>query len=324
MDNKGAQIRDIKILDRKNQSHELKFLRTNYNFKRVDVKEWEVMSAAAVLEYVTSRGFDHIVSLKKIGNYKPYIRKEDAIYVLMSIARGQKLKLRSQSNALILAEELGRFHNAAEGFTQPPGIKLRVEWGKRLENYRMAATRIEKYISYIQNKETLNEFEKYTSQYTDLLMKRAKSSMKILKSIGYLRALEDSMKRKEICINGISGNTAVISEDGVIITKIFEVGYNMVEEDVADLIKKTIENTGDLGVFDKIISCYSKIRELQEDSERIIRAIVSYPYESIKAILKYYNHTRDMLEEDREYNSQMLEKFQKYISRELLTDVLEG
>lgn len=324
MDNKRAQYRDIKTVEKKNESHVFRLLRTKYSFKRVDRKEWEVMSTAAVLDYVSSRGFNEISSIKKIGSYKPYVKKGEEIYVLMSMPYGQKLKLKTESSGLILSELLAKFHNAAEGFIQPPGIKLRVDWGKRMERFRMFTSRLEKYINYIEGKEVLNEFEEYTLGYTDLLIKRARSSMKILKSLGYLRALEGSMKRKEICINGISNNTAIINGDGVVISKIFELGYNMAEEDIAALIKKVIQDTGDSKIFDKMIGKYFEIREAQKDSESIIKALISYPFDSIKIILKYYNHTRDVPEEDILYNSAMLQKFKKYISKELLTDVLEG
>jgi hypothetical protein len=324
MDLNKAYYREGKIVLNKDEPHVFKLSRTQYGFKQVDKKEWEVMSTAAVLDYVFSNGFNDILFIKKNGALKPYVKKGEEIYILMSQATGQKLKLRTENNGLIFAELLAKFHSAAEGFIQPPGIKIRVDWGKRMERFRMLTSQLEKYINYIGNKEVLNEFEEYTSQYAEILIKRAKAAMKILKSLSYLRALEGSMKRKEICINCISSNTAIIKRDNVVISKIFELGYNMAEEDIAALIKKLIIETGDKGVLEKIVCKYSDIREVGEDSENIIKALVSYPFDSIKAILKYYNHTKDMIEEDVLYNTEMMEKFKKYISRELLTDVLGG
>lgn len=324
MENKRAQYRDVKTAGKKKEPQTFKILKTKYTLNRVNRKEWEVMSTAAVLDYVSSRGFNEILFIKRIGVSKSYIKKGEEIYILTSMFPGQKLKLINEENGLILAELLAKFHNAAEGFIQPPGIKLRVDWGKRMERLRTSTSRLEKYINYINSKEKLNEFEEYTLKYTEMLIKRAKTSMKILKSLGYLRALEGSMKRKEICINGISNRTAIISGDRLVISKIFELGYNMVEEDIAALIKKVIQETGDKTLFDRISSKYFKIREAGEDSEKIIRALVSYPSDSVKVILKYYDHARNVPEEDLLYNTAMLKKFKKYINKELLTDVLEG
>lgn len=323
MENKRAQLRGARTVERKNEPHIFRLLK-KYSFRKVDRKEWEIASTASVLDYVSSKGFNEILFIKKIGAFKPYVKKGEEIYVLTSTSLGQKLKLKNEENALILAKLLAKFHNAAEGFIQPPGIRLRVDWGKRMERLRMSTSRLEKYIKYIENKENLNGFEEYTLKYTEMLIKRAKSSMKILKSLGYLRALEGSMKRKEICINGISSNTAIINEDRAVISKIFELGYNMVEEDIAALVKKAVEETGDRALSQRIMDKYFEIREAQEDSERIIKAFVSYPFDSIKVILKYYDHIKDVPEENLQYNTVMLEKFKKYINRELLTDILEG
>lgn len=322
MENKKSQYRKNKTALKKNGLQVFTLSKTKYSFKQVDRKEWEIMSVISVLDFVSANGFKDIPHIKKIGSHKQYIKRGEEIYVLISQAKGEKLKLRNEENGLIFAELLAKFHNAAEGFIQPPGIKIRVDWGKRMEKYRMATSRLEKYINYIQGKKERNEFEDYTSKYAEMLIKRARASMKILKSLGYLRALEGSMKRKEICINNISSNTAVLKDGRVLISKIFELGYNMVEEDTADLIKKLIIETGDRGIFERITDKYSEIREIGEDSKNIIRALVSYPFDSIKVILKYYSHINNMAEEDILYNTGMLTKFKKYISRELLMDVL--
>lgn len=323
MENKQTLHRESKAALKKKELKVFTPSRVKYSFKQIDRKEWEVMSVISMLDYVFRNGFKDMLLIKKLEGNRQYIKRGEEIYVLISQPQGEKLKLRNEENGLIFTELIAKFHNAAEGFIQPPGIKIRVDWGKRMEKYRMASSRLDKYINYLEGRESLNEFEEYTKGYTDMLLKRARASMKILKSLGYLRALEGSMKRKEICINDISSNTAVYAEGRALIGKPFKAGYNMVEEDLAALIKKLIIETGDISVFDRIIGRYSEIRELGEDSENIIRALASYPFDSIKIISRYYNHAKGSLEEDYLYNTRMLEKFKKYISRELLTNVLE-
>jgi CotS family spore coat protein len=295
--------------------------RPKYTLKHIDASEWEITSAAAVLEYVSSRGFKSIISIKRDGDSKPYIKNGDKIYALIRVIDGQKLKLRTKENGIRLAQTLGDFHNAAENFMQPPGVKLKVDWGKRMEKYRTLTSRLERYIDYLDEREKLNDFEEFTLGYVEMLLKRAKLSMKVLRSLGYLKALESSMKRKEICLNSVSSNTAVLYRSKVIITKIFDIGYNMVEEDLASLIKKLIEETGDRTVFVDIINAYKDKRNLNEDSEAIIKALISYPFDSIKMIARYFQHGKND-EDNPIYDACLLEKFKKYIEKEMLTDVM--
>jgi Ser/Thr protein kinase RdoA (MazF antagonist) len=212
-----------------------------------------------------------------------------------------------------MAELLAKFHNAAEGFIQPPGIKIRVGWGKRMERCRVMTIKLEKYCAVLKRAAS-NEFEEMTAEYAENLLKRARASMKVLRSLDYLNSLEGSMKRKEICLNAISSNTAVVVNEKIIITKVFEMGYNMVEEDIASLISKVIQETQDAAVFDRMIEKYQSHRYLGEKSINIIKALVSYPFESIKVITRYQKHP--------ELYGVYLEKFRGYVSKERWTDIL--
>lgn len=281
----------------------------------VDVKESEIISSVAVIDYVLQKGFKNILAIKRNIEGKPYTKHEGKTYILCQSHGSEKLRIRSEENAFLMAELLANFHNAAEGFTQPIGVKVKVDWGKTMERYRALTCKLERYIDYINDKEKLNQFEEYTKTYLPYLLKRAKQSMKILRSAKYLTALEKSMKSREVCINGISNNTAVIQEDNLTIVKIFELGYNMVEEDISGLLKKLMEETGNKELFTSIIDKYSETRKVSEASKDIIKALVSYPADSIKIIGKYM---REM-----ESNDELLDKFKKYITNEQRTDILE-
>lgn len=276
--------------------------------------ESDIIAACTVIDYAKERGFKNIIRIIKSGDGKPYIKENEILYVLVDFIDGSKLKFKTRENAEKMGEILARFHDSVEYFEQPPGVKIAVRWGKRMERCRNYTIQLEKYSKRIKE-EVKNTFEGYTLNYVDNLIKRAKASMKILKSIDYLNALEDSMKRREVCLNSISNNTAVVSNGKIIIVKVFDVGYNMIEEDIASLIKKSIEETKEKLVFNDILESYKKIRNIDERSETIIKALVSYPYDSIKTIIRYNKYPEN-------YN-EFLDKFINYTELEKWTDVLE-
>lgn len=289
--------------------------KTNFVLKHVEYKESEIIASTAIIDYVIQKGFTNILSIKRNMEGKPYIKRDGKILVLHQEFENNKLSLNSKENGLLFAEYLAKFHDASIGFIQPTGVKVRVNWGKSMERYRTLICKLEKYIDYINEKEKLNKFEEYTKPYVNNLLKRAKLSMKVLRSAKYLMALEKSMKRKEVCLNGISQNTAVIKGEEAIIVKVFEMGYNMVEEDVAALVKKLIEETGDKTLFNTILERYEEFREGNCVSKDIVKALVSYPVDSIKIIGKYLK--------DMEESEELLEKFKKYIKYEQRTDLME-
>lgn len=285
----------------------------NYSFMPVKYKEWEITAAFSIIDYIYGNSFKNILPIIKTKEGRIFITDGNIKYILTEEVEGDRFQLNCSKNLAYCAEILGQFHNAAEGFIQPPGVKIKTYWGKSIDKYRNLFNETKKFKTYLDNAETLNDFEKYTREHIDEILIRGKESLKIMKSINYLKRLEESMRRKEICINDMSVNLAKISDGKVIIIKIFNLGYNMVEDDIADLIKLGIEETGEKAVYHEVLDSYSKIRYIDRVSHEIIKAYVSFPSSSMKTIVKYTK--------DKDINK--LQKFMKYIERESMTDIME-
>lgn len=313
MDIKKTYGMGVKNITQTKGGYILKLSRIKYMLKEVSAGESEITAAAAIINHVNNGNFRNIISIKKDVDGKAYIKSADKIYVLVDTAGGKKFKLKTRENGIVMAELLAKFHNSAEGFIQFPGVKVKVDWGKRMEKCRVMTARLEKYCNALK-KGTNNGFEELTADYTEMLLKRARGSMKILRSLDYLNCLEESMKRKEICLNAVSSNTAVVLNDKIIITKVFEMGYNMAEEDIAALIIKMIQETHDRSILEEILERYQSYRYLGEKSIDIVRALVSYPFDSIKIIVKYLKHPGE--------HEAYIEKFRGYVDKEQWTDIL--
>jgi CotS family spore coat protein len=276
--------------------------------KQINKKEWEITSSEAIVDYIIKKGFKNIVAFEKGVDGKPYVRLKDKTFALIEEAEGERLILGSTDNTVDFSRVLAGFHMAAEGFTQPPGIKIKAFWGRSIEHYRTMTNNLEKYSRMITLKGQNNKFEEATSADLEVLLKRARKSLEIFRSADYLRALEKSMVKKEICLNAISDNIAVKSKLGIIITNIFDLGHNMIEEDLGNLIKKGMEGSGNKSLYKEVVENYSKIKYLDESSDPIIKAIVSFPYDSIRIITRYMDKRED--------ENILFGKYKKYHERE--------
>lgn len=284
------------------------------SIRSVDICEWEAVSAYAYIEFLKRNGFYNIVSLLKNKSGKPYLRKDDKLYVAMEEFYGENLKLRNIDEGTKAAKILAQFHNAGEGFIPPSGVKVRAFWGKNSEKYRMLTVKLEKYIDYIKEKKNLNEFEICTLEYTNSLLLQCKECMKIFRSPIYINALEKSMKKRELCINEISGGTFRSVGEDFILSKVFDIGYNMIEEDISQLIRRVIKEE-DILSYKDILNEYKYTKNISVNSETIIKALVSFPVDSVKLISKYFDDMRDL--------ESMVKKFIKSIENDKKTYILE-
>jgi CotS family spore coat protein len=303
-----------KAIEAKNESF-LYHRKSKFILKETSMTEWEILALSSILDHLASTGFNNLIILKKDISGKPYYRNNERLYLIYEHFEGRKLRLNSMDDGIRFAEFIAGFHNAAEGYVQPTGIKAHVLWGKRSEEYRGMTLRFEKNYRLLKFIEANNDFEEYILENGEAVLSRARASMKILKSLGYLKALESSMRSKEVCLNKITNNTAVIFNDEIILKKVFDMGYNMAEEDIALLVKKIIEETSDLKACDLIFEGYTRIRNLGDNSLAIIKAVAAFPENSLKIIDKYF---KKLQLEDND-----LAKLKKYWSRESKVNLLE-
>lgn len=281
----------------------------------VDAKEWEVLSSSAIIDFAVSNGFKSVIKINKTKNGNLYDKSSDGLLILTSEYGKENFYLTNKKNILTMAGMLAHFHNCTEGFIQPQGIKIKVYWGKRAEKYRLLTSKLEKFKNEIKDKENLSPFEEYVMPYIDELLIRAKNSQKIFKSKEYLKLLEESMKKREVCINSASSSTAVVRGGRPLIVKVFDMGYNMCIEDIALLIKHSIEDSKDKGIYKDILKRYRSIRKIDSNLDKIIKAYVSFPYYSLKTIKKYMECRKD----DEFY----IDKFKRAYSLEKISNIME-
>lgn len=275
--------------------------------REANMEVWEIESKASVLNYVFSRGMKDIVRIKGVKDNKLYYKFNDKAYILLDKHSNERLNLNTKENAIIASGLLSEFHNATIGYEQPPGTKLVALWGIKMDKFKRMTCVLERFSDRMMDKASLNEFEIAANKYMDILFKRAYSATKILRSSNYIDRLEESMGNKEICLNSIGISKK--SDGSYFIDGIKKISYNMIEEDIALLIKKAIESSKNNTVFTPIIDEYKRHRDLSEDSIKIIKALVSYPYNSIKTIEKY-------MKKPNKETRRLCEKFIKYIEKE--------
>ena len=314
MDIKNLYDLKIKKVIQIGDEYEVYVPKSKFYLECVNLKDWQVTCTASIIDYVASNGFYGIENIIKSKEGNAYAKIGGKTYVMVKKAAGTKLKLKNRKDIISMSEFTAAFHNAAEGFVESSGNRVIVKWGKRMEKCRKFAAMLEKYNDFIKETNNSDKFQECTKKYIDILLARSKASMKILRSIEYLKALENSMKKKEVCLNSISNNAAVASNGKLIYVKIFNMGYNMVEEDLADLIKCSMEKSGDLSLYDDIMEKYLTIRKLGSYSPDIVKALVTFPYDSIKVISKYMD--------DNTKGDELINKFNKNISKEMNTNLL--
>lgn len=278
-------------------------LENSLTIKKFEGSEQNILSSFSILKWANKRGFSDFVSIKETHYGKPYIKVDKDKYIFYENVEGKKLKLNDKEQVISSIKCLGRFHLAGEGYVMPSGIKTSAHWGRCMEKYKTFTCKLEEYADAIERRKCKNEFEEKTLPYLDNLYKRAKKSVDFFRSEKYINAIEKSMKKREICVNDFTQNSVIlVGEDKrPVLTKIFSLGYNMCEEDIACMLRRYIEENKSIEFLEEIINEYGEIRSIDEVSRECIRHLSLFPETPIKIISKYMKKGL--------YRDDMLEKF---------------
>ncbi len=274
----------------------------DYVIKRFEDSQDKIILSSSIIEWVKKRGFNNILDIKKTYYGRPYIKINQKKYLLESNIKGKKLRLKNKSDMFLAVSTLAKFHLASEGYPMQSGVKIESSWGKCMEKYKTYICDLEKYAYKIERYGAKNEFEKVTADYLDDLYKCSKKTIDFFRSEKYILAIEESMKKREICINDFTQNSVLIDKNkNAYITKIYSLGYNMCEEDIASILRRYIEENESIEFLQEIINEYTKIRELSSVSKENLINLVMFPESPIKIISKYMKKGL--------YKDNMLDKF---------------
>lgn len=226
-----------------------------------------------------------------IDCFKKYMLSEQFIVLSDFKLNAYEQKLISEQKIYNHIKAIKEFHDIARKYSELSGPKLKSSAGKLIENYKINLKKTKKEFSKLQTQKDLNEFETYFLENADTMIKKAEKSIYEADNSKYLLLILRSMKRNEICL----GNT---SFDNLRKTDVLEIAsfddcrYDMVETDgiyFFKKIRKKIKNSD----FEKMITDYCHIEELNSDSIHFMLAALSYPYDFMKISVRYMENKKD-------------------------------
>ncbi|MCY6369886.1 spore coat protein [Clostridium ganghwense] len=224
-------------------------------------------------EYVSKKGVKVIESQKKIS-VKNKIIDEGII---------NQLKLISE------------FHSKAMGYDNYIGHKLQDKRGRIVEQYKIYIKKIRRELEEVKKKSELNSLEKLFLQCGDEYLDKAQKCIDKIYENNYLELIKRSMDRIEVCL-GNTYFTNLNKEEQIEVLTIEECCYDLVEMDGVYFFNK-IKKKGRSLNYKELIHKFCEFENLNQDSEKFIEALISYPYDFMKCLMRYKKDKYELNEE---------------------------
>ena len=138
----------------------------------------------------------------------------------------------------------------------------------------------------------------------EIVINKAEKCIETLYKLNYINLITRAMNRNEICV-GRPFESNLFRDRELKLADISKVSFNMIEHDcymyLSRLKRKQIELQ-----WGELINYFVKKHELGNESEDYILALLSYPYDSMRFIQKYYRNgiddKKDFLDKFNEIN----------------------
>lgn len=187
---------------------------------------------------------------------------------------------KSKPNNNSYTEEIKHIDNLIEveriilSYGKPYSLGLSSFIWKDIEMFKMWNRRGRKLIKNY----NLNELEE--------IVGRAEAAIDGIYKIPYLNLIHRSMKNKEICIGKVSQSN-IWKDQNIKILDLSRMGFNLIEHDCYKYLLKYKKREVSLN-YNKIIDYFIESHNLDNNSKIYIENLLSYPYDSMKAIQKEY------------------------------------
>jgi CotS family spore coat protein len=257
--------------------------------QKQDCSETHLIYITNLYQYIIKRGFRHILKIYRTKTGRLYMRGADGLYIVTDYI--EETDFLNYGDEQKLVKLLADFHKSAQGYIPPSGGKGKSDWGVCIEKYRKEHKCLKDFRDIVENKEDKSRFDILFLNNCNEYLERMEKSIDILRKRGYLDIVEDSMKKRHVCIGSIKQSIFCKYESEMFIRSLCKCKYNILESDIADLLEKVIKgcNTSS-SVFQirKLISLYNYENTLSENSIDIIKAFLLFPSEYEKVCSRYH------------------------------------
>lgn len=181
--------------------------------------------------------------------------------------------------------------------------------GVFIEEMKILVKKYKRYLKSIAEKEDISIVEAYILKQGEELLVRSENSVLGIKFNEYLKILNRTMERGEICLGNCYFNNISKLDGEIQIVSLKNMSLNFLEMDVLEFLRKLKRKNINID-FHKVIYEFCNYNSFGYESEVILKAMIAFPYDYLKLVNNYRIGKKNLSEEE------FIEKLKKVRGRE--------
>ncbi|MGL5086440.1 MAG: hypothetical protein ACRC68_12105 [Clostridium sp.] len=203
----------------------------------------------------------------------------------------------SLENIKFQIDNVIKFQSLCKGYTDNILPRIGGSIGRDLESYKVQIKNLEIDIISIKNKSIKNRVDILLAEEGDKLLRAGIDAINRVENSGYNNIIRRSMRNYEICLGSVSENNLRVNDDGKIeVGTIKYLTYNLLEHDFYSYIKHLRKRNNKMDI-DELIYYFVEKALLENNSIEYLKALLSYPIESLRLWDKYRRNKKELTQE---------------------------
>jgi spore coat-associated protein S len=270
----------------------------------------KVSNSEATLKFILS-GVDHLikngVKIPKIEITKEnmnYVKIDKTCYVLSQAIKGTKLNANDITHLEIIMRELGRFHKASIGFSQPFDSKAKNHLGTWIEEYSYFLEDMSKFYLEERSKKGISLISRLIVQEFPYFYNRGQKAIEGLKGSEYKNWVIKTNNTGSLCHQDFSYANLLQTTNGLYVLDTDSLTIDLPARDIRKILNKTMKKNlkWDLQTVKNILKFYSEENKLLAQEWKVVMYDLMFPHLFLGAMDKYYYKRDSTWTEENYYN----------------------
>lgn len=203
----------------------------------------------------------------------------------------------STENIKLQIDNIIKFQSLCMGYTDNVLPRIGGSIGRELESYKVQMKNLNIDLLIIKEKIIKNDFDILLLSEGEKLLNRGTDAICRVENSNYKDIIRRSMINYEICLGNACENNLRINDEGQMeVGTIKYLTYNLIEQDFYSYMKHLRKRNNNIN-NDELIYYFVEKSSLENNSIEYLKALLSYPVESLKLWDKYRRNKKDMTQD---------------------------
>jgi CotS family spore coat protein len=248
----------------------------------------EINARYKLLKQLDEKGFTQTDLIIPTANGVPHVSLGRDVFVMTRHVSGQEPDFNNPHHMELIMKSLASFHTAAQNIKSEihDVLPLTEVFAKQEHTLRSAVKKVNR-------QPRLSDFDVLMLKHAEAYAEKMTAAMETLNATHYAALHAEAIKNNHICHNDLKEESLTINDEACHISRFEEATTDLQLNDLASILRRYARKSNREISIETHLENYNKIAPLPASAEKILHAMLSFPWPFIKIVTSFYSKKRN-------------------------------